>query len=137
MHTLSLFPSLLTYQIIGIFILRVTLGLTFLRLWYVGIRYNKVEQLESFHKMGLRPANFFTALVSLVKGVGGILLLFGFYTQGAALATGILMSIAVAIKLYKPELLPRHNLGFCLLLALLSFSLLFLGAGAFAIDLPL
>lgn len=137
MHTLSLFPALFTYQLLGIFMIRVALGLTFLRLAYVGIKYNHAEQLESLNTLGLRPAKLFAGLVFLVKVVGGIFLVLGLYTQGAVIATGSLMLIASAIKFFKPDALPRHKLDFCLLLAAISFSLLFLGAGAFAIDLPL
>lgn len=137
MHTLSLFPSLFTYQLLGIFLIRIALGITFLRLCYIGIKYNHAEQVESLNKIGLRPASLFAALVSLIKGVGGILLIIGLWMQGAALATGILMLVASSIKYYKPDLLPRHKLGFCLLLTVISFALIFLGPGAFAIDLPL
>lgn len=137
MHTLSLFPALFTYQMLGIFMIRVILGATFLRLWYIGFKYHKDEQVESLEKMGLRPARFFAGLVSLVKLAGGILLVIGLWTQGAALATGAMMLVAAAVKLYKPELLPRHKFGFCLLLGVVSLALLFLGAGAFAFDLPL
>lgn len=137
MHTLSLFPSLFTYQLLGIFMIRVVLGFTFLRLWYIGMKYHKEEQIESFNNMGLKPAKLFAGLVSLVKFVGGSLLVIGLWTQGAALATGVMMLIAAAIKLYKPDLLPRHKFGFCLLVGVVSLALLFLGAGAFAFDLAL
>lgn len=137
MHTLSLFPTLLDYRVLGIFMIRVTLGFTFLRMCYVGIKYNKAEQIESLNKLGLRPGSLFAGLVSLIKGVGGTLLVVGLWTQGAAIATGSLMLIASAIKLYKPDALPKHKLVFCLLLAIISFALLFLGAGSFAFDLPL
>lgn len=137
MHTLSLFPGFFTYQMLGIFLIRIALGLTFLRLCYVGIKYNHAEQLESLNKLGLRPAKFFAGIVSLIKGVGGALLVVGLYTQGAAIAAGSLMLIASAIKFSRPEALPKHKLGFCLILTAISFSLLFLGAGAWAIDLPL
>lgn len=137
MHTLSLFPSLFTYQLLGIFMIRVALGFTFIRLWHVGAKYHKEEQLESLNKIGLRPAALFAGLISFVKLVGGALLVTGLWTQGAALATGVMMLIAAGIKLYKPDLLPRHKFGFCFLIGVVSLALLFLGAGAFAFDLPL
>jgi uncharacterized membrane protein YphA (DoxX/SURF4 family) len=137
MHTLSLFPSLFTYQLLGVFLVRIALGFTFLRMFYVGIKYDKAEQVESLEKLGLRPAKLFAAFVSVIKGAGGVLLVIGLWTQGAVIATGGLMLIASAIKFYRPEALPKHKLGFCLLIAALSLALLFLGAGAFAIDLPL
>ena len=137
MQTLSLFPSLFTYQLLGIFMIRVALGFIFLRMCYVGIKYNKAEQVESLNKLGLRPGNIFADIVSFIKGAGGILLVLGLWTQAAVLATGGLMLIASMIKFYKPDVLPKHKLGFCLLLSTISFALLFLGAGAFAIDLPL
>lgn len=137
MHTLSLFPSLLNYQFLAIFLIRVALGLTFLRLWYIGWKFNREEQLASLNNLHLRPASLFLNIVLFVKLIGGVLLVIGLYTQGAALATGTMMLIASIIKLYKPELLPKHKTGFCLLITVICFALLFLGAGAFAFDLPL
>ena len=137
MHTLALFPAFFTYQLLGVFMIRVILGFTFLRLWYIGIKYHKEEQVDSFHKLGLHPAKLFAGLVSFIKLVGGALLVVGLWTQAAALATGLMMLTAAVIKYFKPESLPRHKFGFCLLLAIVSFSLLFLGAGVFAFDLPL
>jgi uncharacterized membrane protein YphA (DoxX/SURF4 family) len=137
MHTLSLFPSLLGYQFLAIFLIRVALGLTFLRLWYIGWKFNREEQLESLNNLHLRPAPLFLNIILFVKLVGGTLLVIGLWAQGAALTTGAMMLIASAIKLYKPELLPRHKTGFCLLVTAICFALLFLGAGAFAFDLPL
>ena len=75
--------------------------------------------------------------MSSVDGIAGALLVVGLYTQGAVLVTGALMLVATFIKWRKPSALPRNTIEFYIILAVASFALLFLGPGAFAIDLPL
>ncbi|MGB2580088.1 MAG: DoxX family protein [Minisyncoccia bacterium] len=137
MQTVSLFPSLLDYQMLGIFMIRATLGLIFIYFWYEKVTHQKAERIEFFEKLKLRPAKVFFFVVSSAEGIAGGLLLVGLYTQGAALVTGALMLVATLIKWRKPSALPRNTIEFYIILAVASFALLFLGPGAFAIDLPL
>jgi len=137
MQTLSLFPHLFDFQMLGIFMLRATLGLIFIYFWYEKVTHQRAERIEFFEKLKLRPAKVYFAVVSSVEGIAGALLTIGLYTQGAAIVTGTLMLIATLIKWRKPSALHRNTLDFYIILAVTSFSLLLLGPGAFAIDLPL
>jgi len=120
---LSLFPSLFTYQLVGIFVLRVVLGFIFLHLGH-----NIIFKLN-------RPETWIKTS-GLIIGLVGILLILGLFTQAAALVTALLSLLAVIIKIRSSHAL-EHGLDYYLLLLGISIALLTLGAGAFAIDLPL
>ena len=137
MHTISLFPHLLDYQMLGIFMLRVTLGLIFIYFVYAKILYERRERIEFFEKLKMRPAKVFFWVVTLTELIAGVGLTIGLYTQAAAIATGGLMVLASFIKHHRPSALPHNTIEFYILLAAASFALLFLGPGAFAFDLPL
>ena len=139
MQTLSLFPSLFAYEFLAITLIRVTLGLVFLWLWFRSLRIDKdkAEQIAFFEMVGLRPARLFWGVLSFTKATLGVLFIVGLWTQGAALVAAALMLGAGGIKHLKPQLLPIHNAPFCFVVAAVSLALLFLGPGALAIDLPL
>ena len=137
MQTLSLFPQLLDFQMLGIFALRVTLGFIFVYFWYEKITKPHSEKIEFFEKLKLHPAKLYFIIVSYTEGILGVLLVFGLYTQGVAIVAGAMMLLASIIKWRKSVLLPQGTVAFYIVLSVFSFSLLFLGAGAFAIDLPL
>lgn len=137
MQTVSLFPNLFDYQMLGIFALRATLGLIFIYFWYRKITGPRADQIHFFEKFGLHPAGIYFFIVSSAEGAAGVLLVVGLWTQGAAIATGLLMTLATLVKYYKPSTLPRNTIEFYIILAITSFALLVLGPGAFAFDLPL
>lgn len=137
MQTLSLFPHLLDYQMLGIFMIRATLGLIFVYFAYEKIFIERRERIEFFEKIKLRPAKVFFWIVALTELAAGIGLTVGLYTQATAIITGTLMTLATFIKHHRPHALPQNTIEFYIILAITSFALLFLGAGAFAIDLPL
>lgn len=137
MQTFSLFPALLDYQMLGVFMIRATLGLIFIYFAYEKIFIEQRERIEFFEKLHLRPTKIFFWVVALTELVAGIGLVIGLYTQAVALVTGALMTIATFIKRLNPSALPKNTIEFYIILAVASFALLFLGAGAFAIDLPL
>lgn len=133
----SLFPSLLDFQMLGTFALRVTLGLIFVYFWYEKVTHQRAERIHFFEKLGMKPAVLYFYLTAYTEGIAGALLVVGLWTQGAAIATGALMLLASIVKFFKPSALPRNTIEFYIILAVASFALLFLGAGAFAFDLPL
>lgn len=137
MQTLSLFPSLLDFQMLGIFMIRATLGFIFVYFWYEKIFLFRKDQIHFYEKLGLRPAKIFSLAVASLEGITGVLLIIGLYTQAAAIVAGAIMTLAVLIKWRTPSALPKNTNDFYVILAVASLSLLFLGAGAFAIDLPL
>lgn len=137
MQTLSLFPSLLDFQMLGIFMIRATLGFIFVYFWYEKIFLFRKDQIHFYERLGLRPAKIFSLAVASLEGIAGVLLIIGLYTQAVAIVAGSIMTLAVLIKWRTPSALPKNTNDFYVILAVASFALLFLGAGAFAIDLPL
>lgn len=134
---LSLLPFLFDYEILAITALRITLGGIFVWFAYAKVFRERVERIAFFDKIGLSPAVPFFIVVTGIEFVAGVLLIIGLFTQGATLAVGALMTLAMIIKWRTPDALPRNTIEFYILLAIVSFSLLFFGPGIFAFDLPL
>lgn len=133
----SIFPTLLNYDFLATFVLRIALGLIFIGFAYAKFFSNRPARLAFFEKLGMRPAIVFFSLVTGIEFLAGILLVVGAFTQIAALVAGTIMTFAAGIKIKHPEMLPLNTLGFYLILAVVSFVLVFIGPGAFAFDLPL
>lgn len=115
--------------------LRIAVGLLFIRFGYLKLFKEKDRYLAFFHALVPSTSQRVFSFVSILELILGVLLLAGLYTQGAAIAVAVIMLGAVIIKLRKPSLL-RNDIEFYALIGLVSLALLFLGPGAFAIDLP-
>ena len=137
MHTVSLFPALLDYQVLGTFMLRATLGLLFVYSAYAHIFRKRTGRIEFFETVKLHPARIFFLITTVAELIAGTLLTLGLYTQPVAAITGMVMLLTVLLKRYRTTAITHHNFEFYILLGVVSFALLFLGPGAFAIDLPL
>lgn len=133
---LSLFPTLLNYSIFAPLILRVVLGLIFLDLGALKFRSEKKRWVDSFKALRLNPADFFVALYGALQIIGGVLLVVGFWTQGAALAFVIFTAVELYIEWTAKDVLKR-DMVFYLLTFVISLSLLLTGPGAYSFDLPL
>lgn len=136
---LNVFPDLLFLQLISPFLIRVTVGIM---LFWIGYSYifkdreTVISQVSSkFPKLG----SFSVWFGGIFEMITGIFLIVGFLTQIAAIA-GVLIAIdALSAKfLYKDlDKTIKYSKMFYILIFITSLSLLFSGAGAFAIDLPL
>ena len=133
---LNPFPDLLTYSMLGPFILRLVVGFIFLDLGMLKLREEKGRWLASFEALGLRPADLLLPLYALLQIGGGLLFLLGLWTQVAALAFVIFTGAELYIEWGAREILKR-DLVFYLLIFAVSLSLLLTGAGAYALDIPL
>ncbi|PIQ66553.1 MAG: hypothetical protein COV96_00900 [Candidatus Zambryskibacteria bacterium CG11_big_fil_rev_8_21_14_0_20_42_18] len=133
---LNPFPELLTYSLLGPFLLRIILAFIFVNLGILKFRGEKERWIASFETLGLRPTSLFVPLYGLLQVIGGILLLIGLWTQVAVLAFVIFTGIELYIE-WKAGKILKRDLVFYLLLFVISLSLLLTGAGAFAIDIPL
>ena len=133
----SLFPHLFEYSFLAIGILRITLGFIFLWFAYIKIFSARAEYLAFFEKTKMRPAKVFLNIAIGVELLVGLSLMAGYYSQAAELVAGALMALATLIKWHRPSLLPHNTAAFYLLLSIVSLTLLFIGPGAFAFDLPL
>jgi len=133
---LSIFPDLLTYHLLAPFIIRLMLGFIFVNAGYIKLWSGHKEKIDFFNKAGLRPGVFYAWFIGALEFIGGIFLIVGFLTQPVALAFSLILAGAVIIKTRNPELLPESR-ALYVILTLISLSLLFSGAGFFAIDYSL
>lgn len=133
---LNPFPSLLIYSMLAPLILRLVAGLIFLDLGLVAFKGEKGRWLLSLSAIKVPNPKMALKILALLEIVGGIMFLSGFYTQIAALVLGILTFAEAYIEFKEPKVLKRSLVFYSMLLAI-TFSLLFSGAGAFSIDLPL
>ena len=133
---LTVFPHLLTYGLIAPLILRVSLGLVLVYFSYLKFGKDRTEKTLFFDSLGMKPGIFYVNVIGGIELIGGILLVAGAYTQIAAMGAAVIMLAATYIKWRHPQSL-RNDIEFYILLFVVALSLVFLGAGFFAIDLPL
>ena len=108
----------------------------FINLGYLKFGREKNSWTNFFNLTFLKPANLWVKIFALIQIVGGLMLIAGFYTQITALVFVVITLVELGVEKREPALINR-NFVFYLLLFAISLSLLFSGAGAFAVDLPL
>ena len=123
---LSVFPDLLAFSMAATAILRITSGYLLLLLGAQFIR-------TTLHASG--TARVFTLVFACLYGISGILLLVGAYTQPAAILGAALSLFSHLTAPRKSSCIGESHLFF--LLFVTCASLLFLGPGAWAVDMPL
>jgi uncharacterized membrane protein YphA (DoxX/SURF4 family) len=133
---LSIFPQLFLFSFFAPTILRLTLGLVFIRfgsLAFAGDRHRLIEAYEKWH---LKPGVVFASILGVFELLAGVSLVLGYYMQIGALIAGI-----ISLKLLMTKLMgkPFGSEGalFDLVLLAIALSLLLSGAGALAFDMPL
>jgi hypothetical protein len=134
---LSLFPQLLDYSLFGPTILRIGTGLYLLYLAYQVAWGSKKDMKEIFSYYPMfQPTWIFTSISTLLTLIIATLITVGLYTQVMAIII-ILVGVKMIIleKLYgtKFGLHPSTHL----LIILIQISLLIMGPGTVAFDLPL
>jgi uncharacterized membrane protein YphA (DoxX/SURF4 family) len=117
MHTLTLFPQLLTFQLIAPTLLRLTIGIILI---FIG-----KERFSKKFKWS-----------SVIYVLSGILLILGLYTQAAAIAGIVMIKFDFWIDKKSRSTSKEHWLLYVLATTVL-FSLMFTGPGFLAFDLPL
>jgi uncharacterized membrane protein YphA (DoxX/SURF4 family) len=133
---LNPFPELLTYSLLAPFILRLTLGYILVNLGHLKLKAEKGRWEIIFQMLGIKQKALATQILAYVEIVGGLALIFGIYTQIAALIFVILLGIELYVE-RKEETLMKRTMTFYVLMFAIAFSLLFSGAGFLAFDLPL
>lgn len=133
---LNPFPDLLTYSLMGPFVLRVVLGLIFLDLGLLKLKSENSRWIASFEALHLRPSRYFVSVVGAIDIVGGLMLIAGLWTQIAALVFVVFTGIEIYIE-WKDSRILKRDISFYILALTIAFSLLLTGAGAFALDMPL
>jgi putative oxidoreductase len=133
---LNVFPDLLIFDRLAPLILRVVLGLILADVGYLKFKSEKARWKIFFEGFGLNGKDIFVKIFGCIEILGGVALIFGFYTQISALVIALITFIEAYAE-YKDSSLVKRNLVFYILLLAISISLLFTGAGAFSLDLPL
>lgn len=130
----SLFPYLLSFPLLAPFVLRIACGYFLLTLAFVHLRHSKSG--VSFGEHFGKGSEIVRLSIGALEAVTGILLFAGAFTQLAGLIAALLSLILLFLARGDRRLSP-YQPSFHFLLALVCLSFLVLGAGAFAIDLPL
>lgn len=132
---LSVFPELLTYSLIAPFVLRIALGCYFIA---QGIRRrNAVIKSRNASRNDAKPDSpRVEPILTKIQIVIGIFLFAGLYTQVAAILAILFVWFDSRAK-SKIAKLSFEELWAALFATATGISLLFLGAGFLAFDLPL
>lgn len=133
---LSVFPDLFSYSLLVPFIFRLILGFLFIRFGYEIFTTKRNLKVEILSTLKLKASTFWLFLSVAIEMISGILLIIGLYTQIVVLVVSIFLIIAKAIQ-YRNRQIIIANQNTLTLLLIIALSLLFLGAGFWAIDLPL
>ena len=133
---LNTFPELLSFGLLSPFLIRIVLGLIVIDLGFVSLKTEKKEWLRVISLTKIPNPKYVLKAFSYLQMIAGFFVFIGLYTQIAALVLILLTFIETFIE-YKESSLLRRDLGFYLMMFVMSASLLLSGAGAFAFDLPL
>jgi putative oxidoreductase len=133
---LTIFPSLLTLQLIAPFLLRITIGLIFTNFGKTKLGRQKKEKAAFFESIGLRPGLTFVWAIGLIEIITGLLFIVGFLTQIASVIAIIILLTALLLKKKHPESF-ESSCGYLILCLIVAISLMFTGPGFLAFDLPL
>ena len=87
-----------------------------------------------FDQLGYKPGVFWVAVVGLTELVGGLMLIFGFFTRFAALGAVIFMIVAVHFTSAKGFFWTQGGSEFSILLLVVALVCLIKGGGDYSID---
>lgn len=132
----SLFPDLFIYGFFVPTVLRLTLGAAFISLGFFKLK-NTRQTAKYFGNIGIKPAKFSAITAGVLEFTAGLFLVIGFLVQLASLIIAVIMLLSLFIVWKKGKSALPHGYRFYFLYFIIAVSLLFLGPGAFAIDLPL
>jgi putative oxidoreductase len=127
--------SLNSLQPLGLLVLRVSLGLIFFTHGYPKLAHAGAGMQGFFVQHGL--PGYFVYVSGVLEVFGGILLVLGLFTRGAAL----LLAIEIGVAIWKVHsaggIYAVHNYEFPLAVLAGSFALATVGAGLVSLDHPL
>ncbi len=123
------FPELLTYSLPAIFVLRITVGIFF---WIFGLRLLHAVWIIKNKSLLVKTLGFIYGISKLIIGV---MLVAGVYTQ-IVLLFGMFLTVLTFFQGSSTQI-NKSGQQVQILLFIICLSLLFLGPGLLAIDLPL
>ena len=121
MSSVSIFPQLLTYWMVGPLLLRLVLAGVF---FYFG-----------YHK-SMSPQSKWSKSLGVIEIILAILLLAGLFTQVASLLVAVILVVQLVDKVRSKNFL-TSGVNYFLILLVIAISLVFTGPGFLAFDLPL
>lgn len=133
---LNPFPDLLVLEHLAPLILRVVLGIIILNVGYLKFKGELPRWKIFIEAFGLKHRSEWVKALGIVEMISGVMLIVGFYTQIAALVLAILAFVELLAE-RKESALVKRDMVFYILVFAIALSLLFTGAGAFSLDLPL
>ncbi len=134
---LNTFPELLNYAILGPTLLRLVLAFVLISVGIEMLRPTKRALFAVYFSTKEYPlANFLPWKFGIAEIILGVFFLFGFFTQVASLIAIYILFALFYIENRADRILPNTS-AFYLVMIVIALSLLFTGAGAFAVDLPL
>jgi putative oxidoreductase len=122
-------------QPMGLFLFRAALGLIFFSHGYPKLAHAGGGMQSFFIQHGL--PGYFVYVSGVLEVFGGVLLVLGLFTRGAALLFAIEMGVAIWKVHSGSGYLAVHNYEFPLALATGCFALATIGAGKLSLDHPL
>jgi len=100
--------------------------------WFGGMGFTKFVEL--FDKIGYKPGVLWLTLVALTEFAGGLLLVFGLFTQFAAAAVAIFMINAVIFTSAKGFFWTAGGMEYSILILAVALVFLIKGGGECSID---
>ena len=125
---LSAFPQLFNYSLLAITMLRVVFGV-----WFLIYGYTTLFKANSQDKTKILLIDKIISNISLIVG---LLTIIGLFMQVAILIGLFILFLKWYLNI-KSNHLTKEIFAFGFYIAIIGLSLLFLGPGAIAIDLPL
>ena len=132
----SVFENALNYWFVAASALRIALGIITIVLATRALGKERHQNIQTFTRLGMLPGKFFAFTFGFVILVCGILLIIGLFTQVAALLLGTISVLMILSRMTGKTFSNESDLFFTLL-AIVSFSIIYFGAGSIALDLPL
>ncbi len=127
--------SLNSLQPVGLLALRLAMGIIFFSHGYPKLAHQGAGMQGFFVQHGL-PGNF-VYIAGVFEVFGGLLLVLGLFTRGAALLLAIEMGVAIWKVHSNAGYLAVHEYEFPLTLLTACFALASVGAGTISLDYPL
>src|SRR5712691_262279 len=131
----NLMKSLNALQPLGLVALRLALGLIFFSHGYPKLAHSGAGMQSFFVDHGL--PGYFVYIAGVLEVFGGMLLVLGLFTRGAALLLAIEMGVAIWKVHSTGGYLAVHEYEFPLALLTACFALSTVGAGSLSLDYPL
>ncbi|HEY1037624.1 MAG TPA: DoxX family protein [Candidatus Paceibacterota bacterium] len=133
---LNTFPELLFLKSMAPTLIRLGAGAYFIMLGYSKFTLNRHALITYFDSIKIKPADKFVKALGFTEFIIGACMIIGLLTQIASIIGAIIAFVSLVVVVRDPQLKMRSWMEY-MLLFLISLSLVFSGAGLWALDLPL